>query len=190
MKFIHHLFRQQADQPIIRKGEGREDIYDDCKHFSGKLDGYNHTLLLNVKLFIYIQSISGNLKAYLTMNTILIILQVFVGLNILRIWLVTNQRESIYRGGEGKAKTLRGEFEYYGLPIWFMYTVGALKVAMASGLILGIWMPQFIPFAAGGLIVLMIGAVAMHFKVRDNLQTYLPALLMLTLSSLIFYLSW
>ena len=123
------------------------------------------------------------------MDTILIILQLFVGLNILRIWLVTNQRESIYRGGEGKAKTLRGEFEYYGLSVGFMYVVGTLKVAMCLGLILGVWMPNITPFAAGGLIILMLGAVAMHFKVRDRFQTYLPALLMLTLSSLILYLS-
>jgi hypothetical protein len=124
------------------------------------------------------------------MKTILIILQVFVAMNILRIWLVTNKRASIYRGGDGEAKTLKEEFEYYGLPVWFMYLVGALKVASAVGLLVGIWMPSLIPVAAGGLIVLMIGAVIMHIKVNDKVTTYLPALLMLTLSTVIFLLTY
>ncbi len=123
------------------------------------------------------------------MNIFLIVLQLFVALNILRIWLVTNQRASIYRGGDGKAKTLRGEFEYYGLPVWLMYVVGILKVAAAIGLIIGIWVPIVIPFAAGALIVLMLGAVAMHIKVHDKLTTHLPALFMLILSVAILLLS-
>jgi hypothetical protein len=123
------------------------------------------------------------------MKIALLVLQLFVALNILRIWLVTNQRASIYRGGDGEAKTLRQEFEYYGLPVWFMYVVGGLKVASALGLILGIWFPSLVSVAAGALIVLMTGAVAMHVKVGDKLTTYLPALLMLTLSTAIFLLS-
>ncbi|MEM9338202.1 MAG: DoxX family protein [Bacteroidota bacterium] len=113
-----------------------------------------------------------------------------MALNILRIWLVTNRRASIYRGGDGKAKTLREEFEYYGLPAWFMYVVGSLKVAAAIGLIVGIWMPAVIPFSAGGLIILMIGAIAMHAKIRDKLVTHLPAVLMLVLSATILFLSY
>ncbi len=123
------------------------------------------------------------------MKIVLIVLQLFVALNILRIWLITNQRASIYRGGDGKAKTLREEFEYYGLPRWFMYVVGSLKVAAALGLILGIWMPVLIPFAAGGLIILMLGSIAMHIKVGDKLKTNLPAILMLVLSTAILLLT-
>ncbi|MEM1000110.1 MAG: DoxX family protein [Bacteroidota bacterium] len=123
------------------------------------------------------------------MEILLIVLQFFVGLNILRIWLVTSQRASIYRGGDGEAKTLRQEFEYYGLSIQFMYLVGVLKCAAALGLIVGYWVPAVTPFAAGGLIVLMIGAVVMHIKVNDKVQTYLPALLMLTLSTTILLLA-
>ena len=124
------------------------------------------------------------------MKILLIILQLFVALNILRIWLITNQRASIYRGGDGKAKTLREEFEVYGLPLWSMYVVGILKVAAAIGLIVGIWMPVLVPFAAGGLMVLMLGAITMHIKVRDKVTTYLPALLMFVLSTTILILSY
>jgi len=124
------------------------------------------------------------------MEIVLIILQLFVALNILRIWLVTSGRASIYRGGDGKAKTLREEFEVYGLPVWFMYVVGSLKVLAAVGLIVGIWMPMVTPIAAAGLIILMIGAIVMHIKVGDKVTTYLPALLMFTLSSAIFLLTY
>jgi uncharacterized membrane protein YphA (DoxX/SURF4 family) len=124
------------------------------------------------------------------MKTVLLILQLFVALNILRIWLVTYNRVSIHRGGDGKAKTLKGEFEVYGLPVWFMYVVGALKISAAIGLLLGIWRPVFIPYAAGALILLMLGAIAMHIKVQDKILTYLPALLMLTLSAAILFLWW
>jgi hypothetical protein len=123
------------------------------------------------------------------MKILLIVLQLFVAFNILRIWLVTNNRASIYRGGDGEAKTLRQEFEYYGLPLWFMYVVGALKVAAAIGLIVGIWVPALIPYSAGALIILMLGAVAMHIKVHDKVKTYLPALLMLVLSTTILLMS-
>lgn len=123
------------------------------------------------------------------MQTLLISLQLFVALNILRIWLVTNKRASIYRGGDGKAKTLQEEFEVYGLSVEFMYLVGSLKVAAALGLIVGVWYPFFISFSAGALIILMIGAIAMHIKVNDKVTTYLPALLMFTLSTIILILS-
>ncbi len=123
------------------------------------------------------------------MDILLLTLQLFVALNILRIWLVTNKRKSIYRGGDGKAKTLREEFEVYGLSVGFMYLVGTLKVAAALGLIAGIWIPSVIPFAAGALIILMIGAIAMHIKVKDKITTYLPALLMFSLSTIILLLA-
>ncbi len=123
------------------------------------------------------------------MKILLFALQLFVALNILRIWLITNKRASIYRGGDGKAKTLREEFEVYGLSARFMYLVGALKVSAAIGLIIGVWIPSVIPYSAGALIILMTGAIVMHIKVHDKVTTYLPALLMFTLSTIILLLT-
>lgn len=122
------------------------------------------------------------------MKTALLVLQLFVSLNILRIWLITNNRASVHRGGDGKAKTLKEEFEVYGLPVWFMYVVGALKISAAIGILAGIWMPQLLPYASAALMLLMTGAIIMHIKVNDKLHTYLPALLMFSLSAIIFYL--
>jgi len=123
------------------------------------------------------------------MNVLLISLQLFVSLNILRIWLVTNNRKSIHRGGDGRAKTLREEFEVYGLSLRFMYVVGTLKVSAALGLLVGFWIPILIPISALGLALLMVGAIAMHVKVKDKVLTYLPALLMFSLSTAILLIS-
>ncbi len=123
------------------------------------------------------------------MDIVLIILQLIVAISILRVWLVANQKASMFRGGDGKAKTLREEFEFYGLPIGFMYVVGSLKVAAAIGLIIGIWIPILVPFSAGGLVILMMGAISMHIKVKDKLKTNSPAILMFVLSSIILLLS-
>jgi hypothetical protein len=49
-------------------------------------------------------------------------------------------------------------------------------------LILGIWVPAFVPPAAWTVAVLMVGALAMHAKVKDPLTKSLPAFLMLSMS--------
>ena len=50
-------------------------------------------------------------------------------------------------------------------------------------LIAGIWFPAVVPIAAIGLAILMLGAIAMHFKVKDPMMKSLPAFTMLVLSS-------
>jgi uncharacterized membrane protein YphA (DoxX/SURF4 family) len=88
-----------------------------------------------------------------------------------------------WRGGT--AKNLKEEFEVYGLPGWFMGVVGFLKLLLATLLIAGIWLPALTRPAAAGMAVLMLGAVAMHVKVKDPLKRSLPALSMLAMSLLV-----
>jgi hypothetical protein len=52
----------------------------------------------------------------------------------------------------------------------------------ATLLIAGVWFPALTRPAAAGLPMLMAGAVAMHFKVKDPLMRLLPAFTMLVLS--------
>ena len=68
-----------------------------------------------------------------------------------------------------------------GLPAWFAYAIGTLKVGSALALIAGIWFPAVIVPAAALISVLMLGALAMHVRVRDPLRKSLPALGMLVL---------
>lgn len=105
------------------------------------------------------------------------ILQVVVALGLLNVWLVRAQASTDYRGGS--AQSLKEEFATYGLPEWTFYLVGGLKIGAAILLVVGIWVPQVIRPAALVVAVLMIGALAMHAKVKDPLKKSLPALTVL-----------
>lgn len=107
------------------------------------------------------------------------VLQVIVGLGLLNVWLLRSAAATPYRGG--KATTLKEEFAAYGLPEGAWYVVGALKVAAGILLIAGVWLPLPVDIAAGVVAVLMVGALAMHLKVRDPLMKSLPAALMLAM---------
>ena len=118
------------------------------------------------------------------MDTVILLSQILIGLGILNVWLLRFGKATSWRGGN--ATNMREEFEVYGLPGWFLTAVGALKVLLAVALIAGIWVPGLTKYAAGGLAVLMLGAVAMHFKVGDPLKKSLPGFAVLVLCLLVF----
>lgn len=68
------------------------------------------------------------------------------------------------------------EFERYDLPRWRRVT-GLLEVVGAVGLAAGYGFPIIGTFAATGLTVLMIGAIATRIRIRDSLTATLPALI-------------
>lgn len=111
------------------------------------------------------------------------ILQVVVGLGLLNVWLVRARSATSYRGGE--ARNLKEEFAEYGLPAAAFYVVGALKIIAGVILIAGIWLDLPVQLAAGVVAVLMLGAVAMHVKVKDPAMRAVPAFLMLVMSATI-----
>ncbi len=108
------------------------------------------------------------------------ILQVVVGLGLLNVWLVRARSSTGFRGGS--AQSLKEEFSAYGLPDWFFYAIGVLKIGSAVLLILGIWVPAVVLPAAGTVAALMVGALSMHAKVKDPWIKSLPALLMLLMA--------
>lgn len=109
------------------------------------------------------------------------ILQVLLGLGLLNVWLVRAKSPTAYRGGQ--ARSLRQEFDAYGLPEWFFYLVGLLKIGSALLLLAGIWFPALVLPAGSVVVALMLGALAMHVKVKDPLIKSLPAFVMLVLSA-------
>jgi hypothetical protein len=115
------------------------------------------------------------------------VLQVIVALGLLNVWLVRSSTATAYRGGA--ARTLREEFAAYGLPTWFFFLCGALKVLSAVCLLVGLWVPTLVLPAASLVVVLMLGALAMHVKVQDPSVKSLPALLMLAMSAVLCGLS-
>jgi hypothetical protein len=121
------------------------------------------------------------------MDLLRIILQVVVGLGILNVWLIRANWATGYRGGE--AKTLKEEFATYGLPSWFFYLIGTLKILCALAILAGIWFPLLATFGGAGLAVLMAGAFSMHLKVKDPFSKAVPSLAMLAMSVAIAVLS-
>jgi uncharacterized membrane protein YphA (DoxX/SURF4 family) len=115
------------------------------------------------------------------------ILQVIVGVGLLNVWLLRRDSATAYRGGE--AKNLKEEFATYGLPAPMFYIVGGLKIICGVLLLVGLGFRPVVLPAAAVVVVLMLGAVAMHLKVGDAVSKYVPAALMLAMSGAICVIS-
>lgn len=116
-----------------------------------------------------------------------IVFQIFVALGLLNVWLIRRKNATAYRGGD--AQNLKQEFAAYGLPDFMFYVVGGLKILAALALIAGIWLPAVVVPAAGVIVVLMLGAIAMHIKVGDPLMKSVPATLVLLMSATIVFVN-
>lgn len=119
------------------------------------------------------------------LNTwLVLVFKIFIALGLINVWLLRFKRATAYRGGE--AKNMKEEFATYGLPLWSVYVVGFLKISIALVTIITVVAPQAVPMlgtlALGLLVILMLGAISMHIKVKDSLIKMLPALCMLLMS--------
>jgi hypothetical protein len=121
------------------------------------------------------------------MQMLPLLLQVIIALGLFNVWLVRFSRPTPYRGGA--ATTMMDEFAAYGLPVWSVYAVGALKVWAGLALLLGIWFPSLVLPAASLVAALMLGALIMHLKIGDPGGKSVPALVMLVLSVTLVWLS-
>ena len=113
-------------------------------------------------------------------------LQIVISLGIFNVWLLRRDKASQYRGRG--TNNIEEEFTAYGLSKTAFYTVGVLKVGCAIALLLGIWLHVLVIPAAGLLALLMVGALAMHLKVKDSANRSLPAAVMLVLCLLVIFL--
>jgi uncharacterized membrane protein YkgB len=112
--------------------------------------------------------------------------QLILAFVLLNVWLVRFNKQTPYRGGQ--STSLKEEFLTYGLPSWFSYIIGTIKVCSAILLIVGIWIPQVVLPVSFLVAFLMLGAITMHVKIRDPLIKSLPALILLLLSGSIIYI--
>jgi hypothetical protein len=113
------------------------------------------------------------------MEYFVIVLQLVVALGILNVWLLRRNKATAFRGGE--AKNMREEFATYGLPFWFMFVIGVLKVGLAIALLAAIWVHSLAQPAALGMGLLMLGALVMHIKVKDPITKALPSIAVLAM---------
>ena len=114
------------------------------------------------------------------MEYVRMIAQLIIALGILNVWLLRFNKTTAYRAGT--ANNMREEFAAYGLPLWFMWVVGGLKILFALSLLVSFWLPELIRPAAIGMAILMLGAIGMHIKVGDELKKAAPASIVLVLS--------
>ncbi len=116
-------------------------------------------------------------------------LQITIAIVLLNVWLVRFNRPTKYRGVE--SQNMKEEFAAYGLPEWFLYVVGFLKISIAAIMSISVFASKIIYpldlFALGVLIILMLGAIAMHIKVKDPLIKALPAIAMFIMATLSAY---
>ena len=117
--------------------------------------------------------------------TLIMILQLVIAIGLINVWLFRFNKATEYRGRN--AKNMKEEFVAYGLPIWLMYFVGAMKVAIAIMLIISFWIEQLLVYNLIALAALMIAAVLMHVKVKDPIKKSYPALSILFMIALIMY---
>jgi len=101
---------------------------------------------------------------------------------ILNVWFNRFDKDTGYRGGD--ATNMREEFAAYGLSEKAMYAVGATKVSLAVLMLIGLVKPKLTRPASTGLAGLMVGAIAMHVKVKDPIKRSAPAITVFSLSTL------
>ena len=114
------------------------------------------------------------------MDKLLLASQLLIALGLLNVWMLRRGKTSPWRGGD--ARTMEDEFAVYGLPGWFMGTIGFLKISLALALLAGFWFPEVTKLSAPLIATLMTGAVVMHVKVRDPFRKSVPAFSLLVLS--------
>ena len=106
--------------------------------------------------------------------------QITIALSIYNVWFFRFNKPTRYRGKD--AETMKDEFISYGFPDYFVWLIGFLKVTLATLLLIGIYINSLVFPASVGMAILMVGAIAMHIKVNDDIIKSLPATIFLILS--------
>jgi hypothetical protein len=102
------------------------------------------------------------------MEKLLIVSQITVATSVIIVWVF-------------RRKNIIIEFEEYGISDTIRDIVGAVKISLATILILGIWHKEFLILSSLSMAFLMICAQYYHFKVRNNFKKFVPSLALLLL---------
>ena len=123
---------------------------------------------------------------------IIIILKLITALGIFNVWILRFSKMTEYRGGS--AKSLKEEFKIYGLKLWTMYLIGAIKIAVSILFIISFFIKDVYNldeliglYGSAIMSLIMFGAILMHVKTQDPIKKSFPAITMLTMYSIIFF---
>jgi hypothetical protein len=103
------------------------------------------------------------------MHKLVIVAQVVIALSIAFVWI-------------GRLPNIVKEFHEYHLPDLVRNAVGAIKISLATILIVGIWYPALVPASAFFMAFLMLCAQIAHVYAKHPWQKYMPSLALLLLS--------
>lgn len=109
------------------------------------------------------------------MEQILILAQLIVSISVIVVWVFRRDNIDI-------------EFKLYKLSNLTKNIVGALKISLATMLILGIWYSELLLISSLSMAFLMLCAQYFHFTAKNPWYKYVPSLIFLVLSLLIAYL--
>jgi uncharacterized membrane protein YkgB len=94
--------------------------------------------------------------------------QIIVALSIVIVWVI-------------RFHNVEEEFKQYKLSDLTRNIVGAIKIALSTLLIAGIWYPDLVLIPALLLAFLMVSAQYFHFKVGNPWKKHIPSLFLLIL---------
>ncbi len=103
------------------------------------------------------------------MNTISNCAQIIIALSIAYVWII-------------RFDNIVKEFKQYRISDLLRNFVGAVKIALSTLLIAGIWYPGLVLIPALLMAGLMICAQIAHIKVKNPIQKFVPSFLLLVLS--------
>jgi len=103
------------------------------------------------------------------MHTLSLYAQLIVALSVAYVWIF--RYDNIVK-----------EFKQYGLSDLIRNLVGAVKIALATLLVAGLWYSSLVLIPALLLAGLMFCAQAAHFKVKNPFMKFVPSALLLILS--------
>ena len=102
------------------------------------------------------------------------ILKIIATVSVFFVWFV-------------RYENIKQEFKQYGLPNWARDLVGILKISFI--VMLHSDRGSIVIIGALGILILMIGAVGTHIRMKNNFRRYIASVAMLTISGLILYFS-
>tara|TARA_B100000579_G_scaffold411700_1_gene402730 strand:+ start:130 stop:477 length:348 start_codon:yes stop_codon:yes gene_type:complete len=108
----------------------------------------------------------------ISIDTLFTVCKVLLSVSLFYVWVV-------------RYENIKKEFVDYKLPTWLRDLVGILKLSFSLMIISSdknlVWIGSM------GIIVLMIGALATHFKVKNPFQKMIPAVTLSILCLMIIY---
>ncbi len=102
------------------------------------------------------------------MEKLLILSQLVLGLSVAFVWIF--RYDNVVK-----------EFKQFGLSDLTRNFVGAAKIAMATLIIAGIWIPSLVQIPALMMGMFMVAAQYFHFKIKNPFNKHLPSLVLLLL---------